>query len=84
MELFKTGLPLPHNAHAAAVLFLTAFALILFTREKVLLESSGFLVLIAPAVGFELFHFKVDGRVLHAVGFSQVSDTKHWFLFVPQ
>ena len=59
----------PPNAHAAAVLFLTVFALILFTREKIPLESSSFLVLIALAVGFELFPFQVDGRVLHAVEF---------------
>jgi len=65
------GLPSPPNAHAVAVLFLTVFALILFTREKIPLESSSFLVLIALAVGFELFPFQVDGRVLHAVDFFQ-------------
>jgi len=65
------GLPPPPNAHAVAVLFLTVFALILFTREKIPLESSSFLVLIALAVGFELFPFQVDGRVLHAVDFFQ-------------
>ncbi|MBW1782484.1 MAG: SLC13 family permease [Deltaproteobacteria bacterium] len=62
-------LPPPPNAHALAVLFLTVLALILFTREKIPLESSSFLVLIALAVGFELFPFQVDGRVLHAVDF---------------
>jgi di/tricarboxylate transporter len=63
------GLPPPPNVHAVAVLFLTVFALILFTREKIPLESSSFLVLIALAVGFELFPFQEDGRVLHAVDF---------------
>jgi di/tricarboxylate transporter len=52
-----------------AVLLLTVFALILFTREKIPLESSSFLVLICLAVGFELLPFQVDGNVLHAVDF---------------
>lgn len=60
--------PLP-NAHALAVMLLTAVALILFTREKIPLESSSFLILIALAVGFELFPFQKDGSVLHAVDF---------------
>jgi di/tricarboxylate transporter len=65
------GLPPLPNAHAVAVLFLTVLALILFTREKIPLESSSVLVLIALAVGFELFPFQVDGRILHAVDFFQ-------------
>jgi di/tricarboxylate transporter len=64
-------LPPPPNAHAVAVLFLTVFALILFTREKIPIESSSFLVLIVLAIGFELFPFQVDGHVLHAVDFFQ-------------
>ncbi len=59
----------PPNAHALAVLILAVVALVLFTREKIPLESSSFLVLIGLAVGFELFPFKVDGNVLHAVDF---------------
>ncbi len=62
-------LPLPPNAHALAVMILTVVALVLFTREKIPLESSSFLVLIGLAVGFELFPFQVDGGVLHAVDF---------------
>ncbi len=64
-------LPPPPNAHAVAVLILAVVALILFTREKIPLESSSFLVLIGLAVGFELFPFQVDGSVLHAVDFFQ-------------
>ncbi len=60
--------PLP-NTHAMAVMLLTVFALILFTREKIPLETSSFLILIALAVGFELFPFQTDGTVLHAVDF---------------
>ena len=59
----------PPNAHALAVLILAVVALVLFTREKIPLESSSFLVLIGLAVGFELFPFQVDGGVLHAVDF---------------
>jgi di/tricarboxylate transporter len=62
-------LPPPPNAHALAVLIFTVVALILFTREKIPLESSSFLVLIGLAVGFEVFPFQVDGGVLHAVDF---------------
>lgn len=64
-------LPPPPNVHAVAVLILAVVALILFTREKIPLESSSFLVLIGLAVGFELFPFQVDGSVLHAVDFFQ-------------
>ena len=62
-------LPPPPNAHALAVLILAVVALVLFTREKIPLESSSFLVLIGLAVGFEVFPFQVDGGVLHAVDF---------------
>ena len=62
--------PIP-NAHALAVLLLTILALILFTREKIPLESSSLLVLTGLAVGFELFPFQTAGRVLHAVDFFQ-------------
>ncbi|MBN2466608.1 MAG: SLC13 family permease [Deltaproteobacteria bacterium] len=65
------GFPPPPNVHAVAVLFLTVLALILFTREKIPLESSSFLVLIVLAVGFELFPFPADGGVLRAVDFFQ-------------
>jgi len=63
--------PSPPNVHALAVLLLTVFALILFTREKIPLESSSFLVLICLAVGFEIFPFRLDGSVMHAVDFFQ-------------
>ena len=62
-------LPPPPNAHALAVLIIAFVALVLFTREKIPLESSSFLVLIGLAVGFEVFPFHVAGGVLHAVDF---------------
>ena len=46
------------NAHALAVLLLTVLALILFTREKIPLESSSLFILVILIVGFELVPFK--------------------------
>jgi len=65
------SLPPPPNAHALAVLCLTVIALILFTREKIPLESSSLLVLTCLAAGFELFPFRAGGSTLHAVDFFQ-------------
>lgn len=50
------------NAHAMAVLALTGFALVLFTREKLLLETSSLLVLVLLTAGFELFPFHRGGE----------------------
>ena len=61
--------PPPPNTHAIAVLVLTVLALLLFTREKIPLESSSFLILVSLALGFELFPFRKYGTVLHAVDF---------------
>ncbi len=62
-------LPLPPNPHSTAVLCLAVLALLLFTREKLALESASFIILISLAIGFELFPFHVDGKVLHAAEF---------------
>jgi len=52
------------NAHTIAVLALTAIALVLFSREKIPLETSSLLVLALLAVGFELFPYEGEaGRV---------------------
>lgn len=56
---------LPPNPHAMAVLFLAVFAMLLFTRKNLPLETSSFIILISLAVGFELFPFQVDGKILH-------------------
>ena len=55
------------NAHAGAVLVLTAVALVLFTRDRIPLESSSLTVLALLTVGFELFPFEHAGRVFEAV-----------------
>ena len=60
---------LPPNAHATAVLLLTALALVLFTREKIPLESSSLFILMCITVGFELFPFHTNTGVIHAVDF---------------
>nr|WP_321514153.1 SLC13 family permease [uncultured Pseudodesulfovibrio sp.] len=61
--------PPPPNPHALAVLGLTAVALILFSREKISLESSSLFILAILAVGFEVFPFQAEGKEFHAVNF---------------
>jgi len=49
-----------------AVLVLAVFAMLLFTRKNLPLETASFIILISLAVGFELFPFQVDGQILHS------------------
>ena len=58
------SLPIPPNPHAMAVLVLAVFAMLLFTRKNLPLETASFIILISLAVGFELFPFQVDGEPL--------------------
>ncbi len=52
------------EAHAIAVLILTALALFLFTRERIPLETTSVFVMVALAVGFKLFPFQAfDGPI---------------------
>lgn len=55
--------------HATAVLVLTIFALFLFTREKIPLETSCLLVLTLLAIGFQLFPFETPFGVLSPIQF---------------
>jgi di/tricarboxylate transporter len=48
-----------------AVLVLAVFAMLLFTRKNLPLQTASFIILISLAVGFELFPFQVDGQILH-------------------
>ena len=57
------------DSHGIAVLLLIVVALILFTRQRLPLESSSLAVLIALVVGFELFPYEVDGESLGAADF---------------
>jgi di/tricarboxylate transporter len=57
--------------HTIAVLILTLVALILFTREKIPLQTSSLFVLCALILGFELFPYQLsDGTTF---------STKHFF-----
>lgn len=60
--------PLP-DLHALAVLLLVGVAFVLFTREKIPLETSSLLILIALVVGFEAFPYARHGIPLHAADF---------------
>ncbi len=60
--------PLP-DPHAIAVLVLVVVAFYLFTREKISLETSSLLILIALVVGFEVFPYHRAGRELHTTEF---------------
>ena len=60
--------PLP-DPHAIAAMLLTLVALVLFTRDKIPLETSSMVVLALLAVGFELFPYHAHGRSLHASEF---------------
>lgn len=42
---------------------MTVLALILFTRDRIPLETTSLFILIALALGFELFPYSVDGQV---------------------
>jgi di/tricarboxylate transporter len=65
--------PVMPNPHALAVLLLTVLALILFTREKIALESSSLFVLVVLVIGFELFPFS------HGLEEVKASDFFHGF-----
>ncbi len=57
------------DTHAIFVLILTLFALLLFTRERIPVETSALLILCLLAVSFELFPYYADAGRFHAVDF---------------
>ena len=62
--------PITPDAHGIAVLLLTVFALFLFTRDRIPLESSSLTILIILIAGFELIPYERDGeRLLRAADF---------------
>ena len=62
--------PITPDAHGIAVLLLTIFALFLFTRDRIPLESSSLTILIILVAGFELVPYERDGeRLLRAADF---------------
>ncbi len=57
-------MPTLPDPHGLATLALTAFAFFLFTRDRVPLETSSLLILIALVLGFQLFPYAdADGRL---------------------
>ena len=45
------------NAHAIAVMILTAIALIMFTNNKIPMETSSLVILVLLTIGFYLFPY---------------------------
>jgi len=69
MEVAITFPPLP-DPHAIAVLLLIAFALVLFTREQIPLETSSLGVLAILVAGFAVFPYTAsDGDHLESIDF---------------
>ena len=62
-------LPIEPDAHTFAVLILIVVALYLFTRDRIPLESSCLLILIALVVGFQVFPYSRNGLELHTEEF---------------
>lgn len=59
-------MPAPPSLHAIAAILLALFAVFLFTREKIRLESSSLFVLIVVLVWFELFTIEHNGARVRA------------------
>ncbi len=57
------------NAHAIAVMVLTLFALFLFSRPRISLESSGLAILTLLVVGFEIFPYESASGSLGSTDF---------------
>ncbi|MBH97558.1 MAG: SLC13 family permease [Rhodospirillaceae bacterium] len=52
------------NSHGIFVLFLTVFALYLFTRDRLPLEASALTILLLLILAFQFFPFEVKGEIL--------------------
>ena len=55
--------------HGFAVLALTGIALILFTRDKIPLETTSFIVLLLLIGGFQIFPYTIDGELFGRLDF---------------
>ncbi len=62
-------MPTLPGAHAIAVMALTVFALFLFTRERVPMETTSLLILVALALGFEVIPYTAHGETLDVAAF---------------
>ncbi len=61
------GFPELPNLHALSILLLTGTALILFSRDRIPLETSSLMVLVALTLGLTLFPFQEGNEPLRAV-----------------
>ena len=61
--------PITPDSHGIAVLLLTVAALVLFTRDRIPLESSSLGILIVLVAGFQIFPYSSDGVVVGPVEF---------------
>jgi di/tricarboxylate transporter len=57
------------NVHALAVMLLIVVALVLFSRERIPLETTSLVVLVLLTVGFTVFPFEAEGERLVASDF---------------
>ena len=57
------------NAHAIAVMILTAIALIMFTNNKIPMETSSLVILVLLTIGFYLFPYTHQGVTLNPLEF---------------
>ncbi len=57
------------NIHGSLTLLLTVGAIVLFTRDRIPLETSALAVLVLLVVLFELLPFSRDGNILHSTEF---------------
>jgi len=57
------------NMHALAVMIMVVIALALFTRESIPMETTSLVVLVALAIGFQIFPYESDGHVLEPADF---------------
>ena len=62
-------MPAPPSLHAIAAILLAFFAVFLFTRDKIRLESSSLFVLIIILVWFEFFTIEYNGERVRAQNF---------------
>jgi len=62
-------IPTTLDAHGLAVLLLVGVALVLFTRERIPLETASLAVLVLLVLGFEFFPYSVGDEQIHAINF---------------
>ena len=57
------------NSHAIAVMLLTLFAFILFTKDKFPIETSSLIIIVVLTIGFSLFPYIKNNETIHPLDF---------------